>query len=144
MFCISPVLASHILFMAVFYRIRSSIWIDAFWRLIFRISISYLKSIILFLSISPLTLEIVKWLLLLFFWSFLFINEQTILILKTGNKIIESEIVSFELSQFINLFFKLIDQNVLLIIFNLWILMNPNCCIRIVEIFAVHFVTNSM
>jgi len=102
-------------------------------------SISSLRSRIVFLSISVLTLHISQQKIPLFLLRpFLLINQQGVLILEIGDQVIEPEIITFQLSQFVDLSFEFVDEDVLLLVLYLGQLVLFYGGVGVVEILAVH------
>ena len=75
---------------------------------------------------------------LLLLRPFLLINQQGVLILEIGYQVIKPEIISFQLSQFVDLSFEFVDEHVLLLVLYLRQLVLFYGGIGVVEILAVH------
>ena len=92
----------------------------------------------LFRSMSVLTLNKNGGIPLLLFGSLFFVDEEGVLVLQGSNKIIESEVIGFELSELVDFLFEFINENVFLFVLNLGQLVRLDGSLGVVEVLAVH------
>lgn len=122
--------------------IRHSLHAGIFSHKIFNFKIGllqlYFQCFNLFLEVNDAVLIDIWLNPLLFLWSLFLVKQEWVFFFKGHNQIVKAKEVSLKLSQFIDIVFKMTDQDVLLVVFGLSCVVGFHSGISVVQIFAEH------